>query len=626
MLTSELRNVEITGGLWGKELDKNRTVTIPSCGRRNYETGRVDALKLERRDNTSCIPHHFWDSDIAKWLEAAAFSLQTDPDPQLEKEVDGIISLIKEGQGEDGYFNSHFMIACPEKRWHNLRDMHELYCAGHLMEAAVAYFEATGKKEFLEIMCRFADHIDSVFGNGPEQLKGYPGHEEIELALVKMYKATGVRKYLELASFFVDRRGEEPNYFVQESKLRKQAEKYAMDYHQAHKPVREQDEALGHAVRAVYLYSGMADLALINNDEKLASACRNLWSSIVNRKMYVTGGIGSCYAGEDFAADYDLPNEEAYAETCASIGLIFFAYRMFLLDRDSSYIDVLERALYNGASSGLSVDGERFFYVNPLACDPDGILANGKHIEPRPEWFVCSCCPPNVARLRASLGQYFYEYDDHNIWVNLYNDCRCTVTIDGVKVKLEQLTDYPWDGSIRITLGMDKSLDFKMRLRIPGWCNEYLLLVNGEEFCVKVRMEKGYAVIERTWNPGDQVELNLKMPIEKVYANPMVRHDCGRVAFQRGPVVYCIEEEDNGSELNAVEIDRNAEFYVSYEEGLLDGVATISGPARKLKSAPDCSLYSTALPEYSPCVIKAVPYFRWGNRNFGEMLVWLRYY
>ena len=626
MLTSELRNIKITGGLWGRELEKNRTVTIPACDHQNRETGRVDALKLEHRDDLSVIPHHFWDSDIAKWLEAAAFSLQTNPDSQLEKEIDEIVGLIKEGQGVDGYFNSHFMIACPEKRWHNLRDMHELYCAGHLMEAAVAYYESTGKKEFLDIMCRFADHIDSVFGNGPEQLKGYPGHEEIELALVKMYKATGVKKYLELASFFVDRRGEFPNYFAQESKLRNQAEKYAMEYHQAHKPVREQDDALGHAVRAVYLYSGMADLALLNNDERLANACRRLWSSIVDRKMYVTGGIGSCYAGEDFASDYDLPNEEAYAETCASIGLIFFAYRMFLLDRDSSYIDVLERALYNGASSGLSIDGKRFFYVNPLACDPEGTLANGKQIEPRPEWFVCSCCPPNVARLRASLGQYFYEYDEHNIWINLYNDSVCTVNLDGRKVKFEQLTDYPWDGSVRITLDMDHTAKFKMRLRIPGWCKDYLLLVNGEEFCVKVRMEKGYAVVERTWEPGDQVEINLKMPVEKVFANPMVRHDCGRMSFQRGPVVYCIEEVDNGAELNAVEIDRNAEFYVSYEDDLLDGVVTISGPARKLKALPDCSLYSTAPPEYAASTIKAVPYFRWGNRKFGEMLVWIRYY
>lgn len=626
MLSSELGQVEFTGGLWGRELEKNRAVTIPSCGRMNRETGRVEALKLHERENRSVIPHHFWDSDIAKWLESAAFSLQTHPDPLLEEEIDEIVALIKKGQDEDGYFNSHFMSPCSELRWQNLRDMHELYCAGHLMEAAVAYFEATGKKDLLDIMCRYADYIDSLFGDGPDRMKGYPGHEEIELALVKMFKATGNRKYLDLAGFFIDHRGENPNYFELEAEWGSLPEKYSLDYYQAHKPVREQEDAVGHAVRAVYLYSAMADLALINDDAELAAACRRLWGSIVKRKMYITGGIGSCNAGEKFTADYDLPNEEAYAETCASIGLIFFAYRMFLLDGDSCYIDVLERALYNGASSGLSADGESFLYVNPLACDPGGTLANGKRLEPRSDWFVCSCCPPNVARLRASLGQYFYEHDDENIWINLYNDSVCHVNISGVGINVEQQTDYPWDGTVNVSLDMSVAVKFNMRLRIPGWCNNHSLLINGDEISCDVIIEKGYAVIDREWQPGDVVEFDMMMPVEKVFANHRVRHDCGRLALQRGPVIYCIEEVDNGPDLNTVEIAWDPEFNISFEEELLDGVVGIFFKARKMQSQDDRCLYSTTPPEYSSCEIKAIPYFRWGNRQFGEMLTWIRYY
>jgi DUF1680 family protein len=497
------------------------------------------------------------------------------------------------------------------------------------MEAATAYYEATGKDRFLNLMCRYADLIIDLFGRNAGQIPGYPGHQEIELALVKLFHVSGERKYLELSRYFINERGREPNYFRTElERLTGHTmlpEHRGMEYFQAHKPVREQDEAVGHAVRALYLYSGMADIAREYSDGDLLRACKKLWSNVVDQKMYVTGAVGSCHQGETFTDAYDLPNEEAYAETCASIALIFFAWRMFGIEKDARYIDVLERALYNGASSGTSLDGERFFYVNPLACSPEGTLANGEKHQPRSEWFTCSCCPPNVARLRASLGQYFYEVDGDNLWVNLYNDSCGDFEFNGTSVQLTQKTDYPWDGGITIELSPEQPVAFTLVLRLPDWCSSATLLVNGETTDYAPLLAKGYIRLSRTWKLGDTVELALDMPVRKLYAHPQVRHDNGRVALQRGPIVYCIEEVDNGPALNNVSLAPDAEFAIAREEGLLGGVVSLSAEAKRIDpSRWDGRLYSATAPEYVSCRIKAVPYYAWGNREFGEMLMWIR--
>jgi uncharacterized protein len=625
MRTSELQKIEFTGGFWGKIIAVNRVNTIPACDRQNQITGRIEAMKLQWNEGKPNKPHIFWDSDVAKWLEAAAYSMQTHPDKELEAQVDYIVGLIGDAQGDDGYFNSYFQQIETDKRWWNLRDMHELYCAGHLMEAAVAYYEASGKSEFLNIMRRYADYIGSVFGPSDEQMQGYPGHEEIELALVRLYEASGDERYLKLARFFIDERGTEPLYFAEEAERGNHVSHHELEHYQAHKPVREQDEAIGHAVRVMYLYAGMTDLARIDNDQELMSVCRKLWDNVVNKKMYITGAVGSCYTREAFTANYDLPNEEAYAETCASIGLIFFAYRMYKLERDAKYIDVLEKALYNGAMSGASLEGDRFFYVNPLACYPGGTLANGKHHMPRPDWFGCACCPPNVARLRASVGQYFYEYDQNNVWINLYNDSTLNVEIDNTGIALRQRTDYPWDGRIKILLEPESPVKFKLHLRIPEWCKSAELILNGDVVKHQEFMANGYIVLDREWQPGAHLELNLDMPVEMIYASPKVRHDCGKAALQRGPIIYCIEEVDNGSDLNSIEIAENMSFETCFEDDLLNGVVTVSASAKKIDPTQwSGALYSNTAPVYQPFKIKAVPYYAWGNRKFGEMLVWIR--
>lgn len=628
MEQSDHRRVKFTGGFWRHFEEVNRTSTIPQNYQQFSETGRVDSLKLEWRKGQAKQPHKFWDSDVAKWMEAAAFSLMKTPDKELEATLDEIIGYITRGQMFDGYFNSFFQQCHPEERWNCLRLDHELYCAGHLIEAAVACHEATGNTRFLDAMCRFADYIDQTFGPEADgKIPGYPGHQEIELALVKLYRATGNEKYLGLSKFFIDERGTEPNFFTNERERNgiPPEQTWNLAYFQAHQPVREQQEAVGHAVRACYLYSGMADVARETNDQELAATCRRLWNDIVNTKMYITGGIGSCHHGETFSNAYDLPNEEAYAETCAAISLIFFAQRMFMMEKKGEYIDVLERALYNGASSGISLDGKSFFYVNPMASYPDGLMANGKKHIPRPEWFACSCCPPNVARLRASLGQYFYDCSDTGIRVNLYNTSTAALEIGGRHVELTQTTDYPWDGKISLELKLQEPMTFELALRIPGWCDNASLKLNERHMDLKPLLRDGYAYIKRSWNTGDQVELELPMPVKMIHAHPKVRHDCGRVALTRGPLVYCIEQHDNGPDLNAIELPESAEFTLARESGLLENALVLHADAFRIDQASwGEDLYSAKVPGKLPCRIKAIPYFCWGNRQFGEMLVWIR--
>ena len=611
-----LADVGIDDAFWGPRQETNRAVTIPHEYRQCRDTGRIGSLRLAWKPGEADRPHHFWDSDVAKWIEAASYTLATHADPGLDALLDEVIALLATAQQPDGYLNVHFTVVEPEKRWANLRDAHELYCAGHLMEAAVAHYRATGKRSLLDVLSRYADHIDSTFG--PDKRPGYPGHEEIELALVKLYRATGEPRYLQLSKHFVDQRGTQPHFYTQEAIARgDDPEAYwarTYEYTQSHRPVREQDEAVGHSVRAMYLYSGMADVAAETGDAALLAACRKLWDSATLRKMYVTGGVGSAHHGEKFTSDYDLPNRSAYAETCAAIGLVFFAHRMLQIEADARYADVLERALYNGALAGVSLDGRKFFYVNPLAS------AGDHHRQP---WFGCACCPPNLARLIASLGLYAYSTTPRAAYVHLYLGGQARTRVAGRCVTLAQETDYPWNGKVGITVGVEKTVSFALMLRVPAWCRRHTIKVNGKPF--RATLARGYARIRRRWSDGDRVDLSLAMPVERIVAHPHVAEDAGRVALQRGPLVYCLEQCDHEAPVRAIRLPGRAKLTARFEPGLLGGTVVIEGKAiAPVAPGRRVPLYQRAQDAKTTAVpIKAVPYCLWDNRAAGAMAVWL---
>jgi DUF1680 family protein len=581
----------------------------------------------------------FQDSDLAKWLEAAAYSLASHPDAALEADVDGLVDILGKAQREDGYLNSYYIAREPGNRWTNLHDCHELYCAGHLIEAAVAYFHATGKRKFLDIMRRYADHIAGVFGPDEGQLKGYPGHEEIELALVKLYRATGERKYLELARYFIDERGRKPYYFDIEWEKRGRTAFWSggyapppsenAEYNQSHLPVRAQADAVGHAVRAVYLYTAMADMAKETGDGELLAACRALWRSIVSRRMYVTGGIGSAAEGEAFTADFDLPNDTAYAETCAAIGLMFFAHRMLGIEPMGEYANVMERALYNNVLAGMSQDGKAFFYVNPLEVPKDGAprAMERRHVHARRRpWFGCACCPPNIARLIASIGEYVYSANNDAVFVHLYAGGSMRAEIGCGAVRLMQETDYPLDGKVTIRMEEAPGCEITLALRIPGWCRGASLSVNAEPVDLKSAVRDGYAYLRRKWRAGDSVKLDLQMEPVRMRANPAVRADAGKVALQCGPFVYCLEECDNGSGLDGLALPASAELKVAFEPDFFSGANVITADGlRENRAAWGDALYQQdGNAEYVPAKLKFIPYYLWSNREQGEMLVWVK--
>ena len=611
----DMGQVSIQKGLWADRLRTNARATIPHVYDMCKKTGRIDAFKLGWKPGHDNPPHIFWDSDVAKWIEAASYSLVTHPDAELERALEEVVGLVASAQQQDGYLNVHFMVVEPEKRWTNLRDWHELYCAGHLMEAAVAHHLATGKRTLLDALCRYADYIDSVFG--PGKRTGYPGHEEIELALVKLFRTTGERRYLGLSRYFIDERGRQPHFFDAEAEARGEdpgRRPATYEPHQAHLPVREQTDAVGHAVRAMYLYSGMADLAAETGDAELLAACERLWESATARKMYMTGGIGSSHQGEAFAEDYALPNESAYAETCAAIGLVFFAHRMLQFNGDGRYADVMERALYNGVLSGVSLDGKKFFYVNPLA-------SSGAHH--RQEWFWCACCPPNLARLLASLGCYVYSLAEEAVYVHLYTGGEARAEIAGTRVRLTQHTDYPWDGNVEMTLGVDRPAEFDVMLRIPGWCRQHRIEVNGE--AADAPVTRGYAKLRRRWRNGDRIGLSLAMPVERMVSHPRMVENAGRVALQRGPIVYCLEQCDHTAPVRSIVLPDDAELMARFDEELVSRAVVIEGGGlAPSKEEPDGPLYRPASErKYDSVDVKAIPYFMWDNRGPGAMAVWL---
>jgi len=612
--------VRIDDSFWAPRLQVNREQTLPAEYRQCKETGRIDAFALDWQPGIEPVPHIFWDSDVAKWVEAASYSLATHPDTALAEQLDDVVDLIISAQQPDGYLNIYYTVVEPEKRWSNLRDCHELYCAGHLIESAVAHFQATGNRRLLNAMCRYADYIASVFGAEPGKKRGYCGHEEIELALVKLYHATGEERYLQLSRYFVDERGRQPHYYDLETRARGEApEDYwakTYAYCQAHLPVREQTEVGGHAVRAMYLYSAMADLAAELGDESLKDTCERLWTDLCHKRMYLTGGIGPSRHNEGFTAAFDLPNETAYAETCAAIGLVFWAHRMLQLDGDGRYADVMERALYNGVISGVSLDGQRFFYENPLA-------SNGTHH--RQDWFGCACCPPNLARLLASLGGYIYSQDAEGLTVHLYIQGETQVTLaNGATVTLQQQTTYPWSGKVQLRCELSAPVEFTLRLRVPGWCRRYKLRM--DDYTFELPSEKGYVSLTREWNNGDVLELELDMPVEHLVAHPAVHDDRGLVALQRGPLVYCLEAVDHDVNLRQITIPDDAFFGIRYLPDLLGGVVVLEGEGcvaderdwQDILYQPLHSLPST------PVAVRAIPYCTWDNREPGEMAVWLQ--
>jgi hypothetical protein len=619
--------VTIDDQFWAPRLRVNRERTIPHVYQQLKHTGRIDAFhpewnplpEIRARQSWGGSTVMFWDSDVAKWIEAAAYSLSTHHDPQLDALLDDVIALVASAQGEDGYLNTWFRTIDPAGRWTNLRDWHELYCAGHLIEAAVVHYHATGKRTLLEVMQRYVDYIGQVFGPGEGQRRGYCGHPEIELALVRLADATGEPRYRDLARFFVDERGRKPHYYDQEARERgEDVARYhhrTYEYNQAHAPVREQTQVVGHAVRAVYLYSAMADLAMADGDATLLAACEGLWRHLASTRTYVMGGIGTSRQNEGFTQDYDLPNESAYAETCAAIGLVFWAERMLQNRLDRRYADVLELALYNAVLSGVSLDGEHFFYDNPLASE-------GTHH--RAEWFLCPCCPPNLARILASLGQYIYSQSEDEAVIHLYVGGSVALELSGKRVTVRQETNYPWDGDVAITVETSAPARFAVRLRLPGWCDAPQASVNGTPVDIAALAEDGYLRLEREWRSSDRVELSLPMPIERMYAHPAVKADVGKVALRRGPFVYCFEQTDHETALARLQLPRDAVLIARAAPELLGGVVVVEGMAMALDDAGwGDDLYRTAPPASTETALRAIPYFAWDNRAPGAMLVWL---
>ncbi len=557
----------------------------------------------------------FQDSDAAKWIEAAAYSLRNFPDPVLEKQADDLIDIIAAAQDSDGYLNTYFTIKDKDKRWTNLLEAHELYCSGHMMEAACAYCEATGKRKLLDVMLKNTEHIYKVFIE--EKHGGFPGHPEVELALMKMYRLTGNEKCLSLAEYFINSRGCDTDFYKRELKARiwsvwgNDAENN--EYQQSNVPLRKAENATGHSVRAVYLYTAMADLAAQTSDSELYDACKRLWDSITKRQMYITGGIGSTVHGEAFSTDYDLPPDTAYAETCASIGLMFFASRMLENELKGEYADVMEKAFYNTVLAGMQLDGKRFFYVNPLEVIPgiSGKIQTHKHdLTQRPGWYACACCPPNVARLVSSFGKYAYGENADTAYCHLF--AAGTVSFDnGIKLTCE--TKYPYAFTVKYTVQGNGSI----AVRIPAWSRNYTLTVNGLSYTEPA--VSGYVFIPVS---GDsEIILTLDDTPRFMYASPMIPRLTGFACVCRGPLVYCFEGKDNDGDVLSLTLNTQGGITAVHDNELLGG--TVRLEVQAVRTAVTDGLYTSQKPSQTSCTANAIPYYMWGNRGENQMRVWL---
>lgn len=613
----DLEKSEIRHGFWKERQELIRRVTIDAVYRQFKDTGRFEAIKLNWKEGMPCKPHIYWESDVTKWIEGAAFFLSQERDPQLEEKIDEIVNDLERAQGPDGYLNEYFTVVEPEARFKRRGD-HELYCAGHLIEGAIAYGKATGKTKMLDVAKRYADLIHRVFCIEGSAGFDTPGHEEIELALVKLYLFTSEKRYLELAEYFINERGRGKKDGAYGS--------FDLEHIQSHLPVREQKTAEGHSVRALYLLCAMADLARLSKDRSLLLSCQTLYENITNKRMYITGGVGSTFRGESFTYDYDLPEYTAYCETCASIALALFCRRMWLIDPKGRYGDTAEQAVYNTVLSGISLSGDKFFYENPISTD----AAKWKFNESRPEAmrerlaipervkvFTCSCCPPNLIRFVGSVAEYMYSADEDTIYTQCYMDADTEIALKDGIIRLQQRTGYPYSGDVELTIFGEGH--FRLAVRIPSWCSGGFVQVNGEQ--VHNSPADGYVMIERKWSSGDVVEIHLPLETRLISANPRVSEACGRVAVVRGPLVYCAEGIDNGGRpLKDIRIARTAKFWVSDEtiDGITVPVLVTDAVCRK----PGDELYSCQEPEFEHVELKLIPYFARANRGISEMTTW----
>lgn len=604
--------VEIDDEFWSKRQHTNRVATLSHLFEELERAGNIPNLRLAAEGKREGYQGPvYMDSDLYKALEAAAYVLKQHPDDPIRAKVDEVIEILERAQQPDGYLNSYFQVVAPDKRWSNLRDWHELYCAGHLIEAAVAHYHATGSERLLNIARRFADYIDSVFGEGKRL--GYCGHPEIELALFRLYHATGEVRYAKLAEFFLLNRGKK--IFAAEHNI--PLEQYDGSIWQDNLPLLEHKEIVGHAVRAAYLFAGATDLAAYTADaslrERLLQMLLRVWDNTINRRRYITGGIGNEPKHEGFTADYELPNRTAYQETCASIALIFWAHRLGLLLGEARFYDALECALYNGALAGISLDGKRFFYVNPLESD-------GTHH--RKSWYGCACCPPNIARLIASLGDYIYAQSDDALYVNLYVGGRVRTERGGKPLTLEVHTGYPWQEQVNVRIAEGAPQRFTLFLRLPAWCAAPELRVNGEP--ISIQREDGYASIERDWQVGDTVELRLPMTPMLMEAHPRVEADRWQVAIQRGPIVYCLEESDQPAPLTHLAIRRDHPLHSIREPEMLGGIVMVEGMAELLDSDESWrDVLYRPLRDRALQPFRAIPYYAWDHRRPCPMRVWM---
>lgn len=617
-----MRNFKIAGKITKNKKELGKDFEEPVYTFRGFEALPEDPSHLEDK----FYGFVFQDSDFSKWIEAVAYSLMNQPDYELEKTADEAIDIVCAAQQENGYLDTYYIINGMDKIFTNLKDHHELYCFGHLTEGAVAYYQATGKRKLLDAAIRFADYIDSYFGTEEGKCKGYPGHEIAEMALVRLYEVTGEERYLKLARYFVDERGKRPYYWDGEEHAEKRNQEEGYTYYQSHRPVREQDEAVGHAVRAVYLYSGMTDVAKLTNDEALWEACKTLWNSVVREKMYITGGIGGTHIGESFSFPFDLPNDTAYAETCASIALIFWARRMLEKEVNGAYADVMEQALYNTVLSGMALDGKSFYYVNPLEVLPEACHKDERkfHVKPvRQKWFGCACCPPNLARLISSVPSYAYTENEDTLFMHLHMAGEITKSVGNQTAVFQVKSAFPWKGNVKVTYAGKEALEMTLAVRIPGWCEQYQ--VSGTEPFESV-IKDGYLYLKGLWRSGMEVQFDFSIIPRFYQADERVRENIGKAALMAGPVVYCAEEADNGKNLHLYKIDPQAEILRDTVEIGGETFPAYRVKAKKqLETGNETGLYKRFQPvSYEETELKLIPYYAWANRGENEMMVWLR--
>lgn len=634
----DLKKIKICDSFWSKHINLVKDAIIP------YQWNAMNDL-IPDAEPSHCLENFkiaagrkkgefygavFQDTDIAKWLEAAGFTLAYDRDPELEKTADEVIDLIAEAQQEDGYLDTYFIIKEPDRKWKNLCEGHELYTAGHMMEAAVAYYQGTGKDKFLNVVRKLADLLCDTFGSEEGKIHGYPGHQEVEIGLIKLYQVTGNKKYVDLAKYFIDVRGVGKNYFLEEMdkpdyrQIFPEFADYQPAYSQSDRPVREQTAAEGHAVRAVYMYSAMADLACEYQDQELMDACTRLWNNIVQKQMYITGGIGASGILERFTVDYDLPNDCNYAESCASIGLAMFGSRMANITRDASYMDIVEKALYNTVLAGIALDGKSFFYVNPLEVWPDNCLerTSKEHVKPvRQKWFGVACCPPNIARTLASIGQYVYSVGKGELYINLFVSNKTETEVNGNTIGISMETRFPFDNRIDINIQNIPAEGMTVAVRIPAYAKDYRTDVNGQP--VNCRIEKGYAYV--TLMADAVITVSFEAPARFVRANPNVRADCGKTAVMKGPLVYCLEEADNGKNLSGLYVSTDQKIR-EQESSAFAGVTELIMKGKRMEETAwkESELYGEHPLTFSNVTLKAIPYAYWNNRGIGEMTVWIK--